>query len=112
MSNIFALITIFPLIKPEKQVSGMAENVCIHFLVLISMEESAGEGGAGADPVWLCHLHLPMQGHCPALQPLPAPFSSPTYQINRSLGDVCDVLSKNKSDLSNKIFLTVTYICS
>lgn len=50
MSNIFALITIFPLIKPEKQVSGMAENVCIHFLVLISMGESAGEGGAGADP--------------------------------------------------------------
>jgi len=35
---VFIFITIFPLIKPEKQVSGMPENIYIHFLTFISME--------------------------------------------------------------------------
>lgn len=47
---VFVFITIFPLIKPEKQVSGMAENISIHFLIFLSVEESAGEGRAGAGP--------------------------------------------------------------
>lgn len=37
---VFIFITIFPLIKPEKQVSGMPENTYIHFLTFISMEDS------------------------------------------------------------------------
>lgn len=43
----FVFITIFPLIKPEKQVSGMPENIYIHFQTFYfhgeQMEESAGE---------------------------------------------------------------------
>lgn len=40
---VFIFITIFPLIKPEKQVGGMPEDIYIHFLTFISLEESAGE---------------------------------------------------------------------
>lgn len=40
---VFVFITSFPLIKPEKQVSGMPENIYIRFLVFISMEENVGE---------------------------------------------------------------------
>lgn len=40
----FVCITTFPLIKAEKQVSGMAENISLHFLVFLSMEESVGKG--------------------------------------------------------------------
>lgn len=47
---VFVFITIFPLIKTEKQVSGMAESISVRFLVFLSVEESFGEGRARADP--------------------------------------------------------------
>lgn len=42
---LFVFITIFPLIKPEKQLSAMAENISIHFLLFLSMEGVLGREG-------------------------------------------------------------------
>lgn len=74
---VFVFITIFPLIKPEKHVSGMAENISVRFLVFLSMEESFGEGRARADPgVAVPPLPVATVTQAQLYWPFPAVFSS------------------------------------
>lgn len=90
---VFVFITIFPLIKPEKQLSGMAENISIHFLVFLSMEESAGEGRAGAGPGVDVPPPPVHQWHNPSDIGLSQLFSLPlTYHSKQeAVGDVWEV---------------------